>query len=194
VYDNGPYNGEISAFNIVIRSVSNTFIVTDPVMLTEAQIGLETYHGKFLNTVDWSIGTTLNGSEISSGTSNIAGVPINRDADIWQYPHAQILITGFLTPGAYYFTLSNATTFFNSDYIGWDVNNGPSSAYVDSSNVRDIFQFFPEEAPGSSSETFMLFGDPVANAVVPEPGTLTTAVIMVISIAVTAWWKRWQAA
>ncbi len=78
--------------------------------------------------MEWSIGSLLYGSNISSETG--AGL-----TNVFQYNNSfgydvlesTFSLTGVLMLGTYWFTLQNAVST-NGNPAYWDQNNGPSSA------------------------------------------------------------------
>src|SRR6188472_3659890 len=76
IYGNGELNGNLSGINISTPwSVTNSFNVTDDAYnLVTASIGIWTDPGETLLSVNWLIGTTPFGSEISSGTSSVGNI------------------------------------------------------------------------------------------------------------------------
>jgi len=75
LYDNGPINGTINGWSISNGSqTSDSFILSSDSTLTGARIGLWLYPGDTATSVDWLIGTTQYGQDISSGTSALSNV------------------------------------------------------------------------------------------------------------------------
>jgi hypothetical protein len=165
VYDNGPINGTIDAFTINSGFVvSDSFAVSSPTTLTGAQIGLWLNPGDSPTSVDWSIGTSTFGSDISSGTGAILtdtfefsnSFEYNIDEDTFA-------LNGVLVPSTtYWFTLQNLS-IPSSDPGYWDENNGPSAAF--DSALGSLAGF--DIAGTTGSESFQLFGP---SSSVPEPG------------------------
>jgi hypothetical protein len=195
LYDNGPINGNISAWTI-----SNGYIVSDsftsfgPTNLTGAQAGLWVDGGATALTVDWSIGTTPYGSDISSGVSTPLNNTLVAPGRYDIYESAFSLSGSLPSTGTYYLTLQNATAT-DSDIGGavyWDINDGPSAAYDNAylnypdnsnpfGNVNDIY-FLP---PGTNSDSFQVFGT------VPEPTTfIVWSLLGGVGVAVGCWRRR----
>jgi hypothetical protein len=115
--------------------------------------------------IDWEIGTSPFGSDIASGTSSFFDQtnmgPNAANFDIWQ---SSLDIGGTVLAGTtYWFSLSNATTnpaFSGEDFVYWDLNNGPSSAFQ-RANGGDL---------PVGSQPFDIFGNVVTTT--PEPGTI----------------------
>jgi len=155
LYNNGPINGTITAWTLDNGSqISDSFTLGSPSTLTGAQIGLWLLSGDTAKTVDWSIGTTAFGSDISSGTAaalastfqynNVFGLEIYEST---------FSVHGSLASGTYYLTLQNLVAS-NGDSGYWDQNDGPSLAYANA-------------AAQIGSESFQIYG-----TVTPEPASL----------------------
>ncbi len=84
-----------------------------------------------------------------------------------------------LGAGTYYLTLQNAVTV-DSDTAYWEINNGPSAAYLTSSNPSS----FLVNAP-IPSESFDIQGP--GGTVTPEPGYWA---LLSVAIAGLIWVKR----
>ncbi len=157
VYDNGPTSGAVNAWAINgVNLVSNSFTVTSGTTLTGAQIGLWVLPGNTPLNVQWSIGTSIYGSEISSGISTLTNGSSSLNSYGYDILDSNFSLSGAVNTGTtYWFTLQNATT---SEGYGlyWDENNGPSTAYGTSGNP-------------AGSESFRLYSNPSS---VPLPGAL----------------------
>lgn len=144
VYDNGPINGSVDAWEIDgTNYVSDSFTVTQSTTLAWAEAGIWTFPQSAPPlTIDWSIGTSADGSDISSGTSLVS----NDFTGDYGFGFAPIYESGFalsgtLTAGVtYYLTLTNATSEGPSY---WDENDGPSVAEANGSSVgSESFQLY----------------------------------------------------
>ena len=171
-YNNGPILGTAQAYFV------DKFWVTDSFQpnvssITSLSFGAWTATGTTPATVDWALGTSQFGSEIGSGFANmgvnltsvllchsgalfnggICGAGLGYDV----YAVTVSLKQGFtVTPGqTYWLTLTHAANQFDGD-DGWDVNFGPSEAWLESK-----WDPIP-------SESFAI--NPVT---VPEPGSIT---------------------
>jgi PEP-CTERM motif-containing protein len=159
VYDNGPINGTINAWTINFGySVSDSFTVGAGINnLTSATIGIWAFPGDQLSTVDWSIGTSFFGSDVSAGTGTATNTFLYTNGYGYDIYSSSFAISGAVAPGTYYLTLQNATVA-NGDPIYWDENDGPSSAM--------------ESAVGSiGSESFSINGTGNVQQT-PEPASL----------------------
>ena len=172
VYDNGPINGTLNAWNLSPGtgfSVSDSFTVSANTTLQSAQAGLWVGSGDFLTSTDWAVGTTPFGTDISSGTgaalSNTFQFTNGIGFDIYESTFA---LSGAVSVGTtYYFTLLNVAAA-NGSAAGWDINNGPSTAFQNTIGNANGFFF-----PGTNSDPFQLFGA----SSVPEPSSLVLAVM-----------------
>jgi hypothetical protein len=155
VYDNGLINGTINAISISSGySESDSFIVSSATTLTEVQAGLWGGGGTPAE-LDWSIGTSPFGSDVSSATdAALISTPAGFSG-ITPLFESTFSVTGTVAPGEYWLTLMNAIPVS----VGWDVTNGPSTAYEISTDNR---------LPGSQS--FQVYGT-------PEPSTLVLAAL-----------------
>jgi len=155
LYSNGPINGTLGFY--VFQGgcqVSDSFTPGGASNLTGAQIGVWIIPPQTPTSVDWSIGTTPFGSDISSGTASILSNTLTGGLGAGYYPLAEddFALSGTLAAGTYYLTLGN----FASGY--WDQNSGPSAAYYTGGG----------QLP---SESFQLYGS-LDGAVTPEPASL----------------------
>jgi hypothetical protein len=167
VYDNGPINGTINAWRVDSGfSVSDSFTVSSQTSLTSAQIGLWVTPGAIPISVQWSFGTTAFASDISSGTSVLVNAPAGQSL-FYDLYRSDLLISGLLSAGSYWFTLQNAAGS-TGDGIYWDENDGPSSAQFDT-------PIGGGELPGS--ESFQLYGE---TAPVPEPSTCIAGALLLL--------------
>ena len=167
LYSDGPINGTLDAGGISQGRgpLSDSFTVGGNSALTVAVVGLWLSPGDTPVAVDWEIGTTTFGSDIASGTSSFfdqTNMGPNADNfDIWQ---SSLDIGGTVLGGTtYWFSLSNATTnpaFSGEDFVYWDLNNGPSSAFQRTNGA---------DTP-VGSQPFDIFGNPITTT--PEPGSI----------------------
>jgi hypothetical protein len=156
VYDNGPINGTVDGWTINFGyQVSDSFTVASAVNLASAQISLWLVPKDVPATVDWSIGTSPFGSDISSGTATLNNTFLYNNTYGYDLYNSTLALSGAVSPSTtYYFTLQNATVS-NGDAVYWDENGGPSSASKNS--VGTI-----------NSEAFTLY------SAVPEPKSYAT--------------------
>jgi hypothetical protein len=162
IYSNGPINGTIDAYNIsralnTSFSVSDSFTVSSTSSLVSAQVALWLDAGYMPTSVDWAIGTSAFASDISSGTAVLSNTFFGKGNSQFDVYSSTFSLNGALTPGTYYFSLSNATST-GALSVFWDINNGPSSAEQQSSR----FGTYP-----IASESFTLYG------AAPQPGPMS---------------------
>jgi hypothetical protein len=168
VYDNGPINGTIDAYNVTTFAVSDSFVLSSGTTLAEAQIGL--WEQGTATTVDWSIGTGAFGSDLGSGTSALDNTATGQlSGDSFPVFESTFSLTATLGPGTYWLTLNNA--LLGPAY--WDENNGPSTAYVISTGNQ------------IGSESFQLYSAPS-----PEPSSLILCGLGAIGLLVAAWRRK----
>jgi len=153
VYNNGPVNGTLSAWTIDDGYVaSDSFVVSSPVTLGKADVGLWAWVGSTPLTLKWSIGTTPYGNNVSSGTGSLTNTFLGKNAKGFDLYESSFAIAGSLTDGTYYLTLDD-TANSNNYPIYWDISNGPSVAFENTLGdvAKNLFA-------GSNSESFQLYG------------------------------------
>ena len=124
VYDNGPVVGPDS-WGIGGYTTSDSFTVPGPTILSSAQAYTHAASGRTPTTIQWRIGTTSGGAEISSGSANIADTYLGGSVH-----ESNFEISGNLAgAGTYYLTLTGARTSVGGYDVYWWVSDGPSTAY-----------------------------------------------------------------
>jgi hypothetical protein len=114
-----------------------------------------------MSSVDWGIDTVPTSyANPTTATTTQTFLFNNGSFDI---DKETIALSGAFAPGTYYFFLENAVVS-NGDTTWWDINNGPSTAYLDCCNVADSL------FPGTNSNAFAIDGTPLS--AVPEPSSL----------------------
>jgi hypothetical protein len=182
VYDNGPINGGVTPLMLSIvayelpgiPTVSDSFTVSSATSLTSAQIAIWHYPSYPMSSVDWSIGTTPFGSDISSGTASSIQTPYSEGTPSgWEISEADFGISGSVAAGTtYYFTLQDAVAAFGP--VSWDVNYGPSVAYYQCEGYQQ--GPYPDTAEPPDSESFQLYG----TSSLPEPTTIISGALMLL--------------
>ncbi len=168
LYDGGPINGTDNAYYIFDGyAVSNQFTIASASNLTYAVLGLWAVSEP--SQVDWSIGTTPFGSEVSSGTGSLMNTFKFTNGYALNIFESLLFISGTVAPGAYWLTLGNAP-YPNNQFVWWDRNDFGGDARSN-------------QNPGVTipSEAFQIYG----NRGVPEPATillLGTALIGMVGI------------
>jgi hypothetical protein len=168
VYNNGPINGTINAWTINFGfSVSNSFTLTNASSLTSVQLGLWAEPGDVPTSVDWSIGTAEESSDLTSGTdaslSSVFQFTNDYGFDIYE---SSFSLGELLGPGTYWLTIQNGVSGGGGDPVYWDQNDDSSTAFQNGQNTKDIC------ATGATcSESFQVFGTPPSSSV-PEPSSM----------------------
>ena len=174
IYTNGQINGAINSFFINDgTTVADSFNVSESSSLTSVDFGVWTIPGDGLSSVHWALTTFpsfMGGSTLFSGTSSVSLVADLGSNGIWDVNLDSFGLGGLsLGPGTYYFELSGAVAP-NGALIGWDENNGPSTAY--------------QSALGPiGSEAFTING----TTATPEPGTLILLGTGLLLLCLTQW-------
>jgi hypothetical protein len=160
VYDNGPLNGTINAWNVTPPfTVSDSFTLGGTTNLTSVQVGLWLRPGDTPSMVDWSIGTTHFASDISSGTSSFSNTFQYTSGFGYDLYESVFNITGTAGAGTFYLTLGNGTSA-NSNNFFWDENDGLSMAFQ---NVlgpigSESFQIYGTSSVPDAGSSVMLLG------------------------------------
>src|SRR5579872_7566612 len=119
VYDNGPINGTISAYNVSNYTTTDSFTISAATNLVQAAVGLWVDPGASPTSIDWSIGTSAFGSDVSSGTSTPSNTFFGLGFGLYYIYESVFSISGTVAPGTYWLTLTNTgTTDGNAAY--WD--------------------------------------------------------------------------
>jgi PEP-CTERM motif-containing protein len=164
VYDNGAVRGTY-AYTVGYEypyHVSDSFTVSHTTSLTEAQVGLWSQSGAPIS-LDWSIGTTAFGNDISSSAPEASVSSTYLFNNSYEVFDSVFPVSGALVAGqTYWLTIFAAEASTPSSTIFWDASYGPSTAIQGTFNLgggqTDI-----------SSESFQLYGNVVST---PEPATL----------------------
>lgn len=168
VYDNGPINGNLTAWTINTGfEVSDSFTVTAATELEAVQIGLWVVPGDIPESVQWSIGTSAYGSDVSFGSADFSNNFVETNMHYHDVYVSTFSVNALIQPGTtYWLTLQGATTH-EGLRMYWDENGGPSTGY--SSMVGNLNGF--GETPGTHSESFQIYG----SQAVPEPSSFVLA-------------------
>jgi hypothetical protein len=180
VYSNGLVNGAAASYGITgMLTVTDSFTVGSSTSLTMAQVGLWDHHTSSSAplSLNWSIGTTPFGSDISSAVNATLKDTFKFTSafgfDIYE---STFSITGSVKPGTtYWLTLTNGIDPNGSGPF-WDVTSGPSKVLLGPAGI----------APDTGSNSFQLFG----STVVPEPTGLALCGFAVAAVGLRAWRKR----
>jgi hypothetical protein len=164
LYSSGPILGTTPLEQVSQQyAVTQSFTVAESSTLASATLGLWTGPTFTPLTIDWSIGTATFGSDISSGTAApLTNVFIHVAPGYGYSVYASSFnLSGSLTPGTYYLTLTEGNYGGVGPGMFWDANSGTSSGYY---SEYGIF------LGHVGSAAFSLFGTPAASPV-PEPST-----------------------
>jgi hypothetical protein len=185
VYDNGPINLNSNAWNISGPSagpyyVTDSFTVSSATNLTSAQVGIVDGAVSPPTIVDWAIGTTPFGADVSSGTSTLTDTFFGLFYATALTYESTFSLSGAVASGTtYWLTLSNT----GPAYQYWDESDGPSSAQ----------QFDNPAMPSTASESFQLYTENPSSAT-PEPTTLTLLGAGAVCILGLGWRRQSQPA
>ena len=156
IYSSGPIGGTDPTHPVNgPYAITESFTVSGSSTLASATVGLWTQNA-VPNTIDWSIGTTPFGSEISSGTGAALTNVFHNIAPGYYYSvyASSFNLTGSLTSGTYYLTLSGGTVtgpgYGNGMF--WDANGGTSSGY---------WGEYGHNLGRTGSASFTLYGNPL---------------------------------
>ncbi len=174
LYTNGPINGENDGYQISgLGSLTDSFSVSSISIITSAVIGIWERPADLPVQLQWSIGTSQFGSQVSSGISTLSNVLFDSNNvggnGGWDVYSSTFTLSGKVVPGTqYWLTLQNLIDS-NGDPGYWDQNNGPSLA---------VFANNGTPLAGEQSNSFSLIGSPV-----PEPSSfvlLSTAGALIL--------------
>ena len=175
VFDNGPVSGNIGGWEIdsvagPLYFVSDSFTVSAPTSLASVTAGLWVSAGSAPTSLQWQIGTTSGGNQISSGTSSLSDILLGLSGGVdpgFDVYESTFAINGTVGAGTYYLTLKDAQATGGSS-VDWDQNNGPASALV----------YYPGGSLSEGSESFQVY-----DATVPEPSTWFAGVMALLALA-----------
>jgi len=158
-YDNGPINGTVDAWTINFGYVvSDTFVQSSSSSVTAVDFGVWEFPGDVMQTVDFSISATENGTGVG-GTRNVTDTFISTNQYGYNIDKISFNTGGVpLSAGTYWLNLYNAVVP-SGDPVYWDENSGPSSA--SESSVGTIpSEAFTVHMSGTTPEpsSIMLFG------------------------------------
>jgi hypothetical protein len=176
VYDNGPIAANLGYQISGGEAISDSFTVSSTTNLTGATAGFWVVTPAVPISVQWSIGTTALGSDVSSGIATITSNTFRHTNGIYSIYESAFALSGAVAAGqTYWLTLQNSTPV----PMFWDVNGGPSSATFSQSGGGPLGSI--------ASESFQLFDSVAA---VPEPSTLNVAAVIGALSLIARGWKR----
>lgn len=183
LYSNGSLNGTGDSFAINDGyAVSDSFTLSGSSTVTSFDFAVWNFSFDTTTNIDWSIGTTVGGSQDGSGVgASLSGALdlTNGPWDVYTYTVSGLNVS-LPGSGTYYLTLQNAVVTTPSDPAYWDENDGPSAAYQDF-DAGSYYTLANNDlvvggvcANGSAtctgSETFDINGTTVSET--PEPASL----------------------
>jgi len=168
LYTNGPVNGRLSGLPIDIYSAASaedSFTLTSTSTLTSLTFYAWEIPGDTMSSVDWGVDTIPMSYSNPTTAPTVQTFQFNNGA--WDIDQETISLFGTYAPGTYNLYLENAVVPY-PDATYWDINNGPSTAYIDYYGDANGYN-----VPGSNSNAFTIDGTIVTNgSVVPEPSSL----------------------
>ena len=177
LYDNGPVNGNVGAWQINGGFVvSNSYVIGPGSSGGESafRLGVWELPGDTLTSVDWSITSQANGGTVyGSGTASGANLT---DQFLFtnQYGYEIDLVTMACATGkeacckgthlkeVAWLNLQNATTE-QGDPVYWDENSGPSQAYDSALGTipSEAFTIYGSDSSTPEPSSLLLFGSGV---------------------------------
>lgn len=172
LYDNGPiipFAGSLFFSKYSSQVITNSFTLSQAVIITGVDFGVETLVGDSVSAIDWTITAVPPTSypPAVGATASVTDGPTTIDA---AFPGSLSLgIDSFstgnvdLAAGTYYLTLQNAVVT-NNDTAGWLINFGPSTAtgcntsFCPVTDYSEGFQVLGTAVPEPSAWMMMLVG------------------------------------
>ncbi len=122
-YDNGPINGTVDAWTINFGYVVSDTFAWSGGTLNSVSFGVWEFPGDVMETVDFSITTTENGTGVG-GTRNVSDIYISTNQYGYDVDTISFNTGGVpLSAGTYWLNLANATVP-SGDPVYWDENSG----------------------------------------------------------------------
>jgi hypothetical protein len=171
LYDNGLVNGGQNGYSGIYWGlvVSDSFTLAGTSTVTGVNLVISTFASTIPEYLYWRITDTYQSStapdpgtqalltdvtKLCTGCKTISNTPGDT------YSASFSLTDVVLGPGTYFLTLDY------SNYLYWDVSNGPSQAFINGSNAQSA------DSLDSNSNSFQILGDGPAPAGVPEPASV----------------------
>ena len=135
LYTDGAVNGTVNAFFIdgpggtFQQTISDGFVATTSGTATSLDFGVWVPSGTTPTSVSWSLGTSVFGSDVSSGSTAAVGFTFllsnGFGFDVYD---ATVSLSGNLSAGtAYWLTLGGANDSAGTQFDAWDLSLGPAS-------------------------------------------------------------------
>ena len=177
LFDDGLTNGTVTAFYIDGpgtgpaggQTISDGFVATGSGTADNLDFGLWVPTGTTPTAVSWWLGTSVFGSDVSSGSMAQVGysyVLTNGFGYDVYTAHVTGLSGSLTVGGAYWLTLGNANNSSGNQFDAWDVSAGPASCDF---AVGGVFQGDCGFGLGVEGEAFTINS---SGSSTPEPGTL----------------------
>ena len=171
LYDNGPINGTVDAWNINFGfETSDSFTLASSSTVGGFNFGIWEFPGDQTLTVDWSITAFEGGGTIyGSGTASVSDsfISVNQ----YGYDIDKLSVTGLNLPldaGTYWLNLQNATDL-QGNPIFWDDNSGVGC--TGDGNDGSCPSFASNNSVGTlTSEAFDITGTSAGQT--PEPSSI----------------------
>jgi len=174
IYTDGPTNGTVNGFFIdgpgpgpFSQTISDGFVATTSGTATSLDFGVWVPTGTTPTSVSWTLGTSVFGSDISSGsTAQVGFAYLLTNGFGYDVYNATVALSGNLSAGtAYWLTLGGANDSSGSQFDAWDVNGGPASCDF---AVAGVPQGDCGLGSGVEGEAFTIN----SGSTVPEPGSI----------------------
>src|ERR1019366_7221086 len=177
LFDDGLTNGTVTAFYIDGpgtgpaggQTISDGFVATGSGTADNLDFGLWVPTGTTPTAVSWWLGTSVFGSEGSSGSMAQVGYSFllsnGFGYDVYE-AHVTGLYGSLTVGGHYWLTLGNANNSSGNQVDAWDVNGGPASCDF---AVLGVPQGDCGFGLGVEGEAFTLY---TSGSTTPEPGSM----------------------
>jgi len=166
LYDNGPINGTVNAWNISDSyAVSDTLVCRKASKEQQEDIGVWALPRSTPLTTGWSIGTSAFGGDIGSGTASLTVLSLFTNEFGYNVDEVSFSTSVSLAAGTtYWLTLQNTPTA-DGDPVYWDENSGVGCMSPDCPSQAQ------ENTLGTiPSEAFTILGG--TNPTTPEPSSI----------------------
>ena len=176
LFDDGATNGTVNGFFIdgpnpgpFSQSISDGFVATGSGTADHLDFGVWVPTGTTPTAVSWWLGTSVFGSDVSSGSMAQVGYSylLSNGFGYDVYEAHVTGLSGSLTAGGHYWlTLGNANNSSGDQLDAWDMNAGPASCDF---AVLGVPQGDCGYGAGVEGEAFTLY---TSGSTTPEPGSM----------------------